>query len=110
MWAHNPFFILGVGPEATAVEIERQGQRLLAELELGLPTAQSFTTPFGPRPRNAELVRQAVSVMRDPAARYAHEPLARLQRGDLPASAPDARWTGGLRAVGAGGIIGKLDR
>jgi hypothetical protein len=73
----NPFFVLGVEPAAVAAEIERQGQRLLSELAAGLQDALRFATPFGARARTPELVRWAVSELRDPARRFVHEWWAR---------------------------------
>jgi len=73
----NPFFVLDVAPAATAVEIERQGQRLLAELAAGLEGARRYRTPFGARDRTPELVRAAIAELRDPARRFVHEWWAR---------------------------------
>jgi hypothetical protein len=73
----NPFFVLDVAPAAATVEIERQGQRLLAELAAGLAAARRYPTPFGARERTPELVRVAIAELRDPARRLAHEWWAR---------------------------------
>jgi hypothetical protein len=69
----NPFLVLGVAPTATRMEIEREAQKLLGMLELGLESAAHYDTPLGPRPRTAERVRAAVAVLRDPAKRLAAE-------------------------------------
>ena len=69
----NPFLVLGVAPTATRMEIEREAQKLLGMLELGLESAARYETPLGPRPRTAELVRAAVALLRDPAKRLAAE-------------------------------------
>jgi hypothetical protein len=69
----NPFLVLGVAPTATRIEIEREAQKLLGMLELGLESAAHYDTPLGPRPRTAELVRAAVALLRDPAKRLAAE-------------------------------------
>jgi hypothetical protein len=69
----NPFLVLGVAPTATRMEIEREAQKLLGMLELGLASAAHYETPLGPRPRTAELVRAAVALLRDPAKRLAAE-------------------------------------
>lgn len=69
----NPFLVLGVAPTATRMEIEREAQKLLGMLELGLESAAHYDTPLGPRPRTAELVRAAVALLRDPAKRLAAE-------------------------------------
>ena len=73
----NPFFVLAVPPAAPAAEIERQGQRLLAELAAGLEAARRYPTPFGARERTPELVRVAIAELRDPARRLGHEWWAR---------------------------------
>jgi hypothetical protein len=73
----NPFFVLDVAPAASAAEIERQGQRLLAELAAGLAASRRYPTPFGARERTPELVRVAIAELRDPARRLAHEWWAR---------------------------------
>ena len=73
----NPFFVLAVPPAVPAAEIERQGQRLLAELAAGLEAARRYPTPFGARERTPELVRVAIAELRDPARRLAHEWWAR---------------------------------
>ncbi len=73
----NPFFVLDVAPAAAVAEIERQGQRLLAELAAELPGARRYATPFGARERTPELVRAALAELRDPARRLAHEWWAR---------------------------------
>ena len=58
-------------------DIERQGQRLLAELAAGLDGARRYATPFGARERTPELVRAAIAELRDPARRLVHEWWAR---------------------------------
>ena len=73
----NPFLVLAVAPVAGIAEIERQGQRLLAELAAGLDGARRYATPLGARERTPEMVRAAMAALRDPAARLAHEWWAR---------------------------------
>jgi hypothetical protein len=73
----NPFLVLDVAPATAIAEIERQGQRLLAELAAGLEGARHYDTPFGPRERMPELVRVALAELRDPARRLGHEWWAR---------------------------------
>jgi len=69
----NPFLVLGVAPEASRIEVEREAQKLLGMLELGLEAAAVYRTPFGPRRRTPELVRTAVATLRDPARRLVAE-------------------------------------
>lgn len=78
----NPFLVLEVAPAVGSAEIERQGQRLLAELAAGLDGARRYPTPFGARERTPELVRAAIAELRDPARRLVHEWWARgLEHG-----------------------------
>jgi hypothetical protein len=71
--AENPFFVLGLAPDAPAREIEREAQKLLGMLELGLADAATYATPLGPRPRTPERVRSAAAVLRDPRRRLVAE-------------------------------------
>jgi hypothetical protein len=73
----NPFFVLGLAPDASRIEIEREAQKLLGMLELGFAEAASYATPLGPRPRTAESVRAAVAALRDPYQRLVSELWAR---------------------------------
>ncbi len=71
-WRRNPFFVLGLAPTATPLEIERTGQRLLGLLTVGSADAARCDTPFGPLTRDAEAVRDALAALRDPAQRLLH--------------------------------------
>lgn len=73
----NPFFVLGLSTEASRIEVEREGQKLLGMIELGFADALSYATPLGARPRDAERVRAALAVLRDPARRLVAELWAR---------------------------------
>ncbi len=88
--AENPFFVLELPPSATPMEVERQGKKLLGMLELGLLAAQTFPTPYGPRPRTPERIRAAVQVLLDPARRLPFEPWAGWVPSSSPASAASA--------------------
>jgi hypothetical protein len=84
----NPFFVLGVGPEAPRAVVEREGQKLLAMLEVGLTKAKTYETPLGPRARTPELVRWALAELRQPERRLVHElwaaaPVAPVAAGAL---------------------------
>lgn len=81
----NPFFVLGLPPTAGWVEAERQAQKLLGMLELGLAQAATYATPLGTRARTPELVRWAVAELREPARRLRSSPWALLPSGDSPA-------------------------
>jgi len=89
----NPFFVLGVQPDASRIEIEREAQKLLGMLELGFADVQTYATPVGPQPRTAEAVRAAVATLRDPYrrllaelwARHAPPPATAAPEGPAPA-------------------------
>lgn len=69
----NPFYVLGVSPDASRIEIEREAHKLLGMLELGFAAATHYATPVGARPRTAEAVRAAVAALRDPQRRLVAE-------------------------------------
>ena len=75
--AENPFFVLGIGVDASRIEIEREANKLLGMLELDFAGAKTYLTPLGPRPRTAESVRAAVAALRDPYQRLDAEIWAR---------------------------------
>ena len=89
----NPFYVLGLRPDCSRTELEREGQKLLAMLELGMSAVQSYATPLGPVPRTADAVRQAMAELRDPQRRLMHELWAQLPAtaaaaaGGVPSSA-----------------------
>lgn len=86
----NPFYVLGLRPDATRVEIERQGAKLLGMLELKLKSALTYPTPLGPSERTEDKVRQAMAELRDPERRLGHELWARLDPVSAPPPDPDA--------------------
>jgi hypothetical protein len=82
----NPFFVLDLGADATPIEVERQGRKLLHMLELGLAAAAMYATPVGPRARTAEAVRTAMQTLLDPVRRLPFEPWAAAPRADTATS------------------------
>lgn len=101
--AENPFFVLGVSPDASRIEVEREAQKLLGMLELGFAQAQTYATPLGPRPRTAEAVRAAVAALRDPYERLVAELWARHApppRDAAPVEDAPAEPSGLRRALG----------
>ena len=84
----NPFYVLGLRPDATRQAIERQGTKLLGMLELKLTSAAAYPTPVGRAERTPEKVRSAMAELRDPARRLDHEIWARLDPEALPAAEP----------------------
>jgi hypothetical protein len=105
----NPFFVLDVGVDATPLEIERQGRKLLGMVELGLAAATTYATPLGPRPRTAEALRAAMQALLDPARRLAFEPWAAAPRTLDPAAAsagaPQGASPSGARPRAAASLV-----
>lgn len=106
--ADNPFHVLELPPLTTRADMERQGQKLLGMLELGLAQAATYQTPVGMRQRTAELVRWAMAELREPDRRLVHEAWAALQAqvvsvpGDAGKTPPAnaAGWPEALRQLG----------
>lgn len=107
----NPFFVLELDPDCSRMEIEREGQKLLAMLQIGFAGADQYATPFGPRPRTAELVRESMAELRDPRRRLIAELWARAPADEAPpAAAEDTRdepgadrgWSAAMPAFGFG--------
>lgn len=100
----NPFFVLGVAPDASRIEIEREAQKLLGMLELDFADARTYQTPLGPQPRTSEAVRAAVAALRDPYRRLVAELWARnappVRAAAPPAPNAEAAHTGLRRALG----------
>jgi hypothetical protein len=101
--ADNPFFVLGLSPDASRIEIEREAQKLLGMLELDFAGARSYQTPLGPRPRTPEAVRAAVAALRDPYRRLVAELWARHAPPTQPAAPPEPP-----RAPGHSGLRRRL--
>lgn len=74
----NPFYILGLTPTCTWQDIEREGQKILGMLTLGLSSARVYDTPWGQKTRSPEQVRAAMAELRDPERRIFHELWAAL--------------------------------
>ncbi|HEV7507987.1 MAG TPA: hypothetical protein VGS07_24095 [Thermoanaerobaculia bacterium] len=80
----NPFLVLGLEPDASRDELERQGAKLLAMLAAGVRRAAAYSTPRGRRDRTPEMVRAALAELRDPARRLLHEWWAQGLAGQSP--------------------------
>ena len=97
----NPFLVLGVKPAASPLEVEREGRKLLSMVELGLADAATYATPLGRRPLSIDLLRWAMSELRDPNRRLLHE---LWLPPEAPAAPPDAggvdAWRGARAALG----------
>jgi hypothetical protein len=71
--AENPFFVLGLAPDSDAMAAQREGKKLIAQLEMGIQSAKTYKTPFGERERTPELVREAVALLATPEKRVLFE-------------------------------------
>jgi hypothetical protein len=80
----SPFFLLGLTPACSRIEVEREGQKLMAMLEVGMEEARRYPTPVGERERTVEQVRQAMADLRDPARRLGQELWAMLPPQPVP--------------------------
>ena len=104
----NPFYVLGLPPDTSRIEREREAQKLLGMLELGFDAAKMYQTPIGPRVRTPELVRAAVAALRDPYRRLIaelwarHAPEATTTDHAAPAHDPVEHHTGLRRRLGWG--------
>ena len=81
----NAFHVLELPIAASQHDVERQGQKLLGMLKLGLSSATRYPTPVGEGTRDEDKVRVAMARLRDPDRRIEEELWARL-----PARAPKA--------------------
>ena len=104
----NPFWILDTSPDATTAEIERAGRKLVALLEVGADSAKKYTCALGTFDRDATMVREAMSALRDPRVRAKEACVAKLfsmapdERGSD--EDPDAPAIGARRAAGYPGL------
>jgi hypothetical protein len=100
--SENPFHVLGLRPDCTPMEVEREGRRLLGMLELGFAEAESYETPVGPRARTPEKVRLAMAELMDPDKRVVHEIWASLtpRPPKAPSDPAETPWPDALFALG----------
>lgn len=70
--SRNPFYVLGVGPQAPPSTVEAEAHALLETLARD-PESRVYPTPIGPRRRDPTLVREAFSAVIDPDVRVLHE-------------------------------------
>ena len=97
----NPFFVLELPGDCSAMEIERAGQKLLAMLRVGMTGAKTYATPLGVRPRDEDAVRTAVAALRDPAARAVAELWARPEVWEaVPEAEARLRWVDAHKRLG----------
>ena len=98
----NPFYILELRPDCSAMDVKRQGQKLLGMMQLGLSSAKRYPTPFGKQERSETDIRNAIAALRDPDKRLLFEIWASLSpKTDIP-SVPEeepverAGWSKGF--------------
>ena len=102
----NPFLVLGISPDASRIEIEREAQKLLGMLELDFAAAKTYETPLGPRPRTPEAVRAAVAALRDPYQRLVaelwarHAPESKIELPPRDVEPPATNMTGARKRLG----------
>lgn len=80
----NPFFVLELPTNASDIEVERAGRKLLGLLPLGAAKARAYDTPLGPASRDESKVREAMSALHDPGRRVVAEIVADAMRVALP--------------------------
>lgn len=102
----NPFAVLGIRTDATRMEVERAGQKLLAQLEIGAASVKYIEQPptsggaHGEGPtssparveRTPEMVREALTALRDPDQRIEAEMIALATPFELPAPEGVSLW------------------
>jgi len=106
-WQENPFYLLGLEPSASHLEVERHGRKLLAQLELELAAARVADTPLGPVERTVDSVRRALAELGDPKKREQHALWAQLpavRPGESIAQADALTWPDMMRAIGWPGL------
>ena len=98
----NPFFVLGLPAECSRAEVEREGQKLLSMLTLGLKGAADYATPLGTFERTPEKVRAAMAELRDPTKRLFHEALASCRDAAPSNDDPPVAWPSAQEAFSLG--------
>jgi hypothetical protein len=100
-WRKNPWFVLGLSPGATRMEVERGGQKLLALLAVESSSAGRCATPLGSIERDENDVRQAMGILRDPDQRILCELWTEVAppAGESSASDPEP-WPEARAAIG----------
>jgi hypothetical protein len=84
--------VLGVPVSASRMDVERAGQKLLAQLEIGAESAKRFDAGGQQVERTPDLVRAALTTLRDPDQRLEAELLALATVVLLPPPAGVNAW------------------
>ncbi len=69
----NPFYVLDLQTSASPKNVEKQKQKLLGMLELGLASAKTFSTPLGNFERSEDSIRRAAAALENPVERIGWE-------------------------------------
>jgi hypothetical protein len=91
--------VLELPTSATRMEVERAGQKLLAQLAIGVTSVKRYKTPFGEAERDESHVRSALSALRDPEQRVIYE-LWAIDSPSEPESAALPAWPRALESIG----------
>jgi|GEM_PF-1968157 len=68
-----PFWVLGINPEASSIEVAAAARDITTKLQFKIPEVEYFQTPVGRKTRDEFLVREAKSKLQDPQARLIAE-------------------------------------
>jgi len=96
----NPFFVLALPVTASRAEVERTGQKLLAQLAIQADSAKTYETPFGRSPRNEDKVRAALNALRQPEERLRHELWAGVTLGQATPALDPAPFAAAFVSIG----------
>lgn len=83
----NSFYVLGLGPDASAADLERAGRKCLGLLAVGAAKGKTYDCPLGAFPRDETMVREAMAALRDPKKRAREALLAHVLAAEPDASA-----------------------
>lgn len=81
-----PFWVLGINPEASSIEVAAAARDISTKLQFEIPGLEYFQTPLGRKIRDEFLVREAKSQLQDPQTRLIAEFwYAELAQAEQPA-------------------------
>jgi hypothetical protein len=88
MTPRNPFYVLGLGADASPGDIEREGRKILGLFEVGAERAREYECALGRFDRDETMVRVAMAALRDPKRRAIEATLVRLMGDDAALDDP----------------------